>query len=210
MLRGVNDAVRIAAGVLLGLLVGALSTFGDSMRFMLINGLANAASPWVVTAFFTGALQKSWWKGMVGGVAAMLAGVLVYYIGALLEGHTYLLIQFTVWATAAVVSGCLFGLAGISWKMRSDRWRSIAVAAVCGTLAAEAAHRLLLVEVWTGWEWEVTYVQVAVANLVLACMLVPVLLERRRWLPALGWSGLVTAAAVLVLLIAYALLWRRW
>ncbi len=49
--------------------------------------------------------------------------------------------------------------------------------------------------------------QVAVANIVMAGLLLLVLLERRHWLPALGWLALVTGAALLVLLTAYALLW---
>ncbi len=205
--QSVNDAVRMGAAMLIGLMVGAFSTFGDPIGVMVINGLANAASPWVVTAFFAGALQRGPRRAVAGGVAAMVAGVVMYYIGALLEGHTHLLFQFVVWTAAAVVSGCLFGLAGITWRMRSDLWRPIAVAAVSGTLLAEAAHRFILVEIWTGWEWEITYVQVAVANIVMAGLLLLVLLERRHWLPALGWLALVTGAALLVLLTAYALLW---
>ena len=205
-----NDAIRIGAAVLLGLLLGAFSTFGDSLRPMILNGLANAASPWVLTAFFAGALQRSPRRGIVGGAAAMLAGVVLYYVGALLEGHTYLLFQFAVWSAAALFSGWLYGLAGSSWKMRSDRWQSIAVGAVAGTLLAEAAHRLVLVEIWTGWEWEITYLQVAVANGVMAGGLLLALLERRRWLTGLAWSGLVAGLGLLVLLTAYAVLWGRW
>jgi hypothetical protein len=75
------------------------------------------------------------------------------------------------------------------------------VALVCGLLLAEAAHRLILLEVWTGIEWDRTYMQVAVADIVGAGVALLVLRSGTRWrrlavaLPLVALAGLTVFSA---------------
>ncbi|MDH4333942.1 MAG: DUF6518 family protein [Chloroflexota bacterium] len=194
--------VGAGAAVLLGVLLGAFSSLGDRIHVMVVNGLANAAAPWIVIAFVAGALQRSAMGGAIAGAAALVTGVVTYYGGFVAGGYAYLLPFLAAWSLVAAGSGALFGLAG---GMRADdpgRWRVGAVVLVAGALLAEAAYRLILLEVWTGIEWDRTYMQVAVADTVAAVVLLLVLVERRRWLSAFAILLPVAAAGLIVFLAA--------
>ncbi|HEX3220129.1 MAG TPA: DUF6518 family protein, partial [Candidatus Limnocylindria bacterium] len=136
--------VRLAlVPVLFGLLLGLFSARGDGVHVMVINGLANAASPWIMVAFVAGALQPSIRFGALAGTFTLLVAVLTYYVGFLASGASFLLPFLALWAAAAVVGGGLFGLAGGAWRADRARWGAPAVALVSGLLLAEAAHRLI-------------------------------------------------------------------
>jgi hypothetical protein len=193
--------VTILAALLLGVLLGLFSARGDGVQLMVINGLANAASPWIILAFAAGALQRAPRDGALAGAVALLAAVVTYYAGFLAGGAAFLLPFLAVWAVAAVVAGGLLGLAGGAWRSDRARWGAAAVALVCGLLLAEAAHRLILLEVWTGIEWDRTYMQVAVADIVGAGVALLVLRSGTRWrrlavaLPLVALAGLTVFSA---------------
>jgi hypothetical protein len=174
-------AIRAVLGpIVLGVLLGLFSARGDGVQVMVVNGLANAASPWIVVAFAAGTLQRSARLGAAAGALALLVAVLTYYIGFLVGGATFLLPFVAVWAVAAALAGGLCGLAGGAWRHDRPRWGAPAVALVGGLLLGEAAHRLILLQVWTGIEWDRTSMQVAVADVVGAVLAVA-LLSRDRW-----------------------------
>jgi hypothetical protein len=77
----------------------------------------------------------------------------------------------------------------------------VAVALLAGALLAEAADRLIMLEIWTGIDWERTYMQVALANIVCAAAAVLLLIERRRW-PATFAAVIPAAAAGLLAFLA--------
>ena len=199
-------AVRpVLAPALLGVLLGLFSARGDGVHVMVVNGLANAASPWIVVAFAAGAVQAALRLGAAAGAFALLVAVVTYYVGFLAGGAGFLLPFLAVWAVAAALCGGLFGLAGAAWRMDRVRWGAPAIALVCGLLLAEAAHRLILLQVWTGIEWDRTYMQVAVADMSGAALIL-LLLGRPRWklalmlIPAVALAGvgLLTAGEAVV------------
>jgi hypothetical protein len=186
---------QVAIPLLLGVALGLFSARGDGVRIMVINGLANAASPWILVAFAAGALQSAPRSGAVAGAIALLTGVVTYYVGFLAGGAGFLLPFLAVWAIAAILCGGLLGLAGGARRADRTGWGVPAVALVSGLLLAEAVHRLILLQVWTGIEWDRTYMQVAVAD-VIGAGLVLLLLDRRVWrtaalaVPAVALLGL--------------------
>lgn len=190
---------RLVVAVLLGVLLGLFSAGGDGVHVMVINGLANAASPWIVVAFAAGVIQASTRWGAAAGALALLVAVLTYYLGFLAGGATFLLPFLAVWAIAAVLAGGLFGLTGGAWRTDRARWGAAAVALVSGLLLAEAAHRVILLQVWTGIEWDRTYMQVAVADILGAGLVVLLLRNRLRWQSAATLIPVVAVVGLAVL-----------
>ena len=80
-------AVALALGVALGL----FSLFGDGLPvdtpMIVLVALANAASPWLVTAFAAGALARDGKRGAIAGSLALSVAVATYYGGPRLPGR---------------------------------------------------------------------------------------------------------------------------
>jgi hypothetical protein len=187
---------RVLAPALLGVLLGLFSARGDGVQVVVVNGLANAASPWIVVAFGVGAIAAAPRTGAFAGALALLAAVATYYIGFLAGGAGFLLPFLAVWAVAAVLCGGLLGAAGGAWAAERSRWGPVAVSLVSGLLLAEACHRLILLQVWTGIEWNRTYMQVAVADAIGAVLVPLLLLDRSRWMTAAAFSLAVALMGV--------------
>jgi Family of unknown function (DUF6518) len=196
-----RSAIGVALAALLGALLGAFSALGDGVHVMVINGLANATGPWVVTAFVAGVLQRDMAIGAAAGALALLTATATYYSGFLVSGYDFLLPFLLTWSAAAVASGAVFGFGGGVWAIRRDRWRAAAVVLVSGALIAEAAHRLILLEVWTGIEWDRTFMHVAIADVVAAIALVLFLVDRRTWLSSLAALPPAAGAWLVVLVV---------
>ena len=193
----------ILAALAIGFLVGALSSFGDGAPVTVVNALANAAGPWLIGAFFAGALQTDHRRGAVAGVAALLVAFGLYYGRIWLAGNGLPVALALGWLVLTVAVGPTMGMVGAAWVRRGDRWRTVAVSLLAAGLLAEAAHRFILLEAWDGIDLSRTYMQLAVANTVIAVALPLTLLERRRWLPAFA-SALALGTVSLVILLGVA------
>ena len=201
------DLGGVVASVALGAGLGALSLLGDGAGVRLLNGLANATSPWIITAFVSGAMQRTHAGGAIGGAATLAVGVTAYYAGLMASGSTSVIPFFVAWLVAALAAGSLFGTAGHRWIRRDERWRMPSVQLLSGTLLAEAAYRMIAIEFWTGISWESTYVQVAAADAV-AAVATLLLLQRSSWLRALAALPVSAAPILAVFLTADRIL--RW
>ncbi len=175
----------LAVAAALGLLLGLFSLLGDGATLTVVVGLANAASPWLVTAFAAGAAAGTPARGALTGAAALATAVVVYYLGLLARGSAPVDVAITTlaWIGVAALAGPAFGAAGGAWGARRE---PIAVGILAGALLAEAAYRFIQLEAWDGIDLARTSMQVAIANVV-GAVLAPVLLLRRdRWLIAYG------------------------
>ena len=155
------------ATLLLGLLVGAASLLGDSAGIRLLNGLANAAAPWLLVAFVCGALHRGPVAGAIAGATALLIGVLVYYLGVPFvfgADHAYAGPLIAMWLAGSVVGGGVAGGAGPTWSGAESPRRAIAGALPAAALFGEAAHRFVQVEPWEGIYLLSTYAQVMLAE----------------------------------------------
>ena len=145
--------LALVAGLALGLFSGLGDWAPADTVLHVVVALANAAGPWLVTAFVVGALAGAPLAGAITASAALVAALAVYYLTIYAIGYSVAdLPRFAaVWLAVSVVVGPLLGAAGGAWaRPRRPFDRIGAVALLAGTLAAEAILRLIQVEVWTG------------------------------------------------------------
>jgi hypothetical protein len=157
------------ASLALGLAIGALSLLGDAVGIRVLNGLANAAGSWLLVAFVSGSLHPDLRAGGLAGAATLLFGVVAYYLGiGVVFGpdRTYAGPLILMWVGAALAGGAVFGGAGSAWSSAAGRRRAILGALPAAALLAEAAHRLVQVAPWEGFDPSGTYAQVMVAEAV--------------------------------------------
>lgn len=152
---------------LLGVALGAASLLGDAVGIRMLNGHANAAGPWLLVAFAAGLVHRDLRAGAIGGALSLVAAVSTYYLGIPVlwaPDHAYAGPLIALWLIAAVVGGAVFGAAGSTWVRATGRSRAIAGALLPAALLAEAAHRLVQIEPWTGFDASGTYAQVMLAE----------------------------------------------
>jgi hypothetical protein len=137
----------LGVAVLLGIGLGALSVVGDFTTDdgpqILLNALANAMGPWVVTAFIAGVAAGRPVAGVAAGVIALAVAVAIYYLGAVIfwaDRVPDLRLTILVWLAAGLAAGSILGGAGGTWAGADRRWRPLAAALLSGGLLAEAAY----------------------------------------------------------------------
>ena len=194
--------LALIAGVALGLFSGLGDRLPADTVLHVLVALANAAGPWLVTAFAVGALAGAPVAGALTGTAALVAAVAVYYLTIYLWGNTVaeLVRSAGVWLAVSVVVGPLLGAAGGAWVRPSAPWHRVgAVGLLAGTLAAEAILRLIQVEAWTGLDITRTDIQVGLIELGAAVVIPAVLLGRGERLRGyLTTVGATVAATVVI------------
>jgi hypothetical protein len=203
--------LALVAGLALGLFSGLGDWAPADTVLHVAVALANAAGPWLVTAFVVGALAGAPLAGAITASAALIAAVAVYYLTIYAIGYTVAdLPRFAaVWLAVSVVVGPLLGAAGGTWaRPRRPLDRIGAVALLAGTLAAEAILRLIQVEAWTGLDLARTDIQVGLIELAAAGVLPALLLSRGERLG--GYLAAVIATGAAMILIAAALTGIRW
>ncbi|HUP83009.1 MAG TPA: DUF6518 family protein [Candidatus Limnocylindria bacterium] len=140
--------IAVAAGVALG----SFSVFSD---YFLSNPWAiagNVAGTWVVVAFLVGAfaMKGAARDGALGGLVALLAADIAYYVGTSVAwdmvGLSRLLPGVITWGVVSVVAGPIAGGAGAVWRRKSFRGRSdwwlaaTAIGVLAGPLVAEGLY----------------------------------------------------------------------
>jgi len=183
-----------------GLVVGALTSFGQTVLGGGFAGLANAVSPWLVAPFLVGALARRGWVAALAGVLVCAAEVAGYYVTADLRGFPVGATSIAVWVVSGVVGGPVFGAAGRLWRTAVGRWRGLGPALLVGCWLAEAVVTYAIV---------LRYGGEALVFGVVAALLVPVLgcAGRQtgallRWLPVAALVGAAGFGTVHVLLAA--------
>jgi len=194
--------LALVAGVALGLFSGLGDRLPADTTLHVIIALANAAGPWLVTAFAVGALSGAPVAGAITATAALAAAVAVYYLTIYLWGNTVaeLTRSAGVWLAVSAVVGPLFGAAGGAWRRPRRRFERIgAVALLAGALAAEGILRLIQVEAWTGLDLARTDIQVGLIELIVAAVLPTALLSAGDRLRGYAATAATTVAAALLI-----------
>src|SRR3569833_4423 len=140
-------SVRLGAGVVAGLVMGAVTSVLQKYLDLPWLSLVNAASPWLAPAFAAaGAPRRRPGTAAFAGLAACLFELLGYYLTAAARvycgdgGRGILLF----WTGCAVVGGPVFGLAGELWRRASSRARGLGKAELAAAFLAEA---------WVQYAW---------------------------------------------------------
>ncbi|HEX6474044.1 MAG TPA: DUF6518 family protein [Candidatus Limnocylindria bacterium] len=201
--------IGLIAGVALGLFSGLGDQLPADTPLHVAVALANAAGPWLVTAFAVGALVGTPVAGAITATLALIAAVATYYLTIYALGFSVadLMRSAGVWLAVSIVVGPVLGAAGGAWRRpRRPLHRIGAAALLAGALAAEGVLRLIQVEAWTGLDLARTDIQVGLIELAAAAVLPAVLLssgERLRGYLATAGAAvgatLVTAGALTVI-----------
>ncbi|RKS77691.1 hypothetical protein CLV35_1385 [Motilibacter peucedani] len=123
-----------------GLVVGAATSWAQTVLHGPWSALANAASPWVAPAFVVGVLAPTLALALPAGALLCVAEVAGYYLTAGARGFP-VGAHVSTWAVLGLVAGPVF--AGAGWLCRqgpSVGWRAVGAAAVPAILLAEAAR----------------------------------------------------------------------
>lgn len=190
--------IALVAGGALGLFSGLGDRLPADTVLHVVVALANAAGPWLVTAFVVGAVAGAPLAGALTATAALVAAVAVYYLGIYLLGNSVADLMRTagVWLAVSAVVGPLLGAAGGAWARPTAPWHRVgAVGLLAGALAAEGILRLIQVEAWTGLDMSRTDIQVGLIELAAAAILPAVLLGRDERLRGYLAGALATVAA---------------
>lgn len=131
-------AGRAGIAVLVGIAIGAATSFGQAWLPDSWVAVTNSASPWLLGAFVAGALQVRRGWAVPAGLVCCLLEVLAYYVITPLRGYPVDRTEIVFWACCAIVGGPLFGWAGWAWLRAGDRLRPVGAAFLPATFLAEA------------------------------------------------------------------------
>jgi hypothetical protein len=198
-----SNRTSLAIALALGVALGLLSLLGDGLPvdtpMIVLVALANAASPWLVTAFAAGAIARDRSRGALSGALALSVAVATYYGGIAIRSvaPSDLGVVWAAWIGVALIAGLAFGVAGGAWRSRRS---PLAVAVLAGALLAEAAYRFIELEAWDEIDVTRTSMQVAIVNVVAAALAPALLLPRDRW--PIGYGLTVAVAPIGIALVA--------
>ncbi len=165
-----SPGTRALIVVVVGLGLGVVTQILQSILPTGWSQAANAISPWLLVAFFSGAAMPDRGSAIVAGLATLVLALVGYYAMTQLRygigGGTSALI---FWGLGAVVGGPVFGLAGHTWRTGEHRYRALALGLLAAVFIAEAGYHLIVLS------------EPGVAiGFAVAGLLVPVVLGRSR------------------------------
>lgn len=136
--RGERVAKRVSAGILIGIVIGVTTSFGQAYLPEPWAALVNSASPWLLGAYAAGAVQVRRGTAVGLGFAACVAELAAYYLTTAARGYPAGESYVVFWAMCAVAGGPLFGWAGWAWRRGTGWSRVLGASLLPATFLAEA------------------------------------------------------------------------
>jgi hypothetical protein len=133
----ISPWVRLLAAAAIGIVIGALTSFGQAQLELPWSALVNSASPWLLGSFAAGALQAGHRRGVLAGLGACVLEVVAYYVVTAARGYGVSQSEITFWVVCALVGGPLFGWSGWAWRSGPERARPWGAALLAATWLAE-------------------------------------------------------------------------
>jgi hypothetical protein len=132
--------VQVLVVSLLGLALGALTSFLQTHLANPWSSLVNSVTPWLLAAFFIGALSNGLVRAIGYGFLVTILELVGYTVTASLRGYPSGLAITLFWALGAVVGGPVFGWAGRLWARGSRSRSALGAAILAGAFIAEGAE----------------------------------------------------------------------
>jgi len=137
--RVLPDVARpIAAGVGIGIAIGAATALAQPHLDPPWSALVNSASPWLLGGFAAGALATRRRLAVAAGLSACAVMVAAYYVTAAAIEMPVARSLGAFWLACALAGGPVSGLAGWAWRRGTGRARAYGAAFPPGTFIAEA------------------------------------------------------------------------
>jgi Family of unknown function (DUF6518) len=134
----VGHISRVAGPLVVGIVIGVATSFGQGTLHLPWAALVNAISPWLLGAFVAGAPQRRPWSGALAGGGACLIEVVSYYAATAVRGNAVASSEIALWIGCAVIGGPVFGYAAMSWWRGGDPKKRLAGAVLPASFMAEA------------------------------------------------------------------------
>jgi hypothetical protein len=135
-----NRTVHVTTVSLVGLAIGALTSFLQTHLANPWSSLVNSVTPWLLAAFFVGALSRGLGRAMRYGCLVTILELVGYTVTSSLRGYPSGLAITLFWALSAVVGGPVFGWAGLQWSRGSNVRSALGAAILAGSFLAEGTE----------------------------------------------------------------------
>jgi hypothetical protein len=135
---------RLALAAVVGLVVGAGTSFAQQYLGGTSAALANSASPWLAGAFVAGLLQRGRGIAIGAGLATCVLEVVAYYATTAARGYAVAQTEIVFWTVCALLGGPLFGWAGWAWRAGPHAGRAAAGAFLPATFLGEGVGAYLV------------------------------------------------------------------
>jgi hypothetical protein len=189
---------RAATAVMIGLLVGGITAYGQGWVGDSFGSAVNSAGPWSVAAFLVARPLRTWLGGAASAAATLAMCEVGYVIASNIRGVPYATSTVVFWLTAAALAGPPLGVAAV-WSRDGAPVRTAAgFGVICGVLIGEGSYGLArLTGSTNSGYW--------LGEIVVGVVILGVVLARTRSVPAAlagpgvaaACAGVVFAAAIL-------------
>ncbi len=135
-----HSIVRLVVVSLVGLAIGALTSFLQTHLNSPWNSLVNSVTPWLLAAFVVGALSNGLVRAVEYGFLVTFLELVGYTVAASFRSYPSGLAITLFWALSAVVGGPVFGWAGMLWARGSTGRNALGAAILAGAFLAEGTE----------------------------------------------------------------------
>jgi len=137
--------VRSLAVVIVGVVLGALTSVGQQHLPEQLTSFANSAGSWTLVAFGLSLLARRWWSGWLFALAAFVSLLAGYTVASEIRGYATSPSMWVLWGTVAIVVAPVLGIMGAWARRDSGVGRSVTTGALSGLLVGEGAYGLTVV-----------------------------------------------------------------
>lgn len=149
---GPSSVQGLAAAVVVGLAVGALTAYGQGWLSDATSSFSNSAGPWSLAAFLVARYNRRVTVGVVAAMATLACCEFGYAIATQIRGDSNSTSTVVFWLTASLLAGPPLGVAGAWASVRGLR-RGVGFAVIGGVLMGEGLYGWTTVADTTDWRY---------------------------------------------------------
>lgn len=169
----VGAVAGLAAAVVVGVAVGALTTYAQGWLSDATSSLANSAGSWSLAAFLVARYNRRMLTAVLAAMLTLACCELGYAIATNIRGGSNSTSTIAFWLAAAVLAGPPLGIAG-AWSTGSGLRRGVGFAVIGGVLIGEGLYGWTTVADTTDWRYWA-------AELLVGVVIAAVTAARSQW-----------------------------